>query len=110
GIPGGAGAPFGRVMTGQPITNDSQDWRWYFNGDFMVVKVTDAEATVPGKGYRTQNDRYGSPLSGDGGSWGQLGTESTNDGTWNWQYHGTTEGQPGPVDLQLLGWHHLQLN
>ncbi|EKL51685.1 hypothetical protein ACIN5180_1265 [Acinetobacter baumannii OIFC180] len=43
GIPGGAGAPFGRVMTGQPITNDSQDWRWYFNGDFMVVKVTDAK-------------------------------------------------------------------
>ncbi|MFY6880495.1 phage tail protein, partial [Acinetobacter baumannii] len=71
GIPGGAGAPFGRVMTGQPITNDSQDWRWYLNGDFMVVKVTDAEASVPGKGYRTQNDRYGSPLSGDGGGWGQ---------------------------------------
>ncbi|HFG4619062.1 TPA: host specificity factor TipJ family phage tail protein, partial [Acinetobacter baumannii] len=46
GIPGGAGAPFGRVMTGQPITNDSQDWRWYLNGDFMVVKVTDAEASV----------------------------------------------------------------
>ncbi|ETQ75364.1 hypothetical protein P667_3988, partial [Acinetobacter baumannii UH5107] len=41
GIPGGAGAPFGRVMTGQPISNDSQDWRWYLNGDFMVVKVTD---------------------------------------------------------------------
>ena len=29
GIPGGAGAPFGRVMTGQPISNDSQDYRLY---------------------------------------------------------------------------------
>lgn len=103
GIPGGAGAPFGRVMTGQPITNDSQDWRWYLNGDFMVVKVTDAEASVPGKGYRTQNDRYGSPLSGDGGNWGQRGTKSTNDGTWNWQYHGTTEGQPGPGGPAIVG-------
>ena len=45
----GAGAPFGRVMTGQPISNDSQDWHWYLNGDFMVVKVTDAEAAVPVK-------------------------------------------------------------
>ncbi|WP_024435914.1 host specificity factor TipJ family phage tail protein [Acinetobacter baumannii] len=103
GIPGGAGAPFGRVMTGQPITNDSQDWRWYLNGDFMVVKVTDAEASVPGKGYRTQNDRYGSPLSGDGGGWGKRGTKSTNDGTWNWQYHGTTEGQPGPGGPAIIG-------
>ncbi|CVI01152.1 hypothetical protein AMPH_12357 [Acinetobacter baumannii] len=90
-------------MTGQPITSDSQDWRWYLNGDFMVVKVTDAEAAVPGKGYRTQNDRYGSPLSGDGGNWGQRGTKSTNDGTWNWQYHGTTEGQPGPGGPAIVG-------
>ena len=26
------------------------------------MKITDAEASVPGKGYRTQNERYGSPL------------------------------------------------
>jgi hypothetical protein len=38
-------------------------------------------APAPGKGYRTQNDRYGSPLSGDGGNWGQRGTKSTNDGS-----------------------------
>ncbi|OIF51668.1 hypothetical protein A7M44_13860 [Acinetobacter baumannii] len=54
-------------------------------------------------GYRTQNDRYGSPLSGDGGGWGQRGTKSTNDGTWNWQYHGTTEGQPGPGGPAIVG-------
>ncbi|RSO39148.1 host specificity factor TipJ family phage tail protein [Acinetobacter lactucae] len=103
GIPGGAGAPFGRVMTGQPIYNDTQDWRWYFIDSFMVVKVTDAEAEIPGKGYRTQNDRYGSPLSGDGGGWGQRGTKSTNDGTWNWNYHGTTEGQPGAGGTAIVG-------
>lgn len=103
GVPGGAGAPFGRVMTGQPIYNDTQDWRWYFIDSFMVVKVTDAEAEIPGKGYRTQNDRYGSPLSGDGGGWGQRGTKSTNDGTWNWNYHGTTEGQPGAGGTAIVG-------
>lgn len=104
GIPGGAGAPFGRIMTGQPIYNDTQDWRWYFEGGYlMVVKVTDAEAVIPGKGYRTQNDRYGSPLSGDGGGWGQCGTKSTNSGTWNWNYHGTTEGQPGAGGSAIIG-------
>ncbi|PRO26123.1 hypothetical protein B9W60_18470, partial [Acinetobacter baumannii] len=103
GIPGGAGAPFGRVMTGQPISSDSQDWRWYFGSYFNVLKITDAEASVPGKGYRTQNDRYGSPLSGDGGNWGERGTKSTNDGTWNWKYHGTTEGQPGPGGPAIVG-------
>ncbi|MGT2549031.1 host specificity factor TipJ family phage tail protein [Acinetobacter geminorum] len=103
GVPGGAGAPFGRVMTGQPIYNDTQDWRWYFIDSFMVVKVTDAEAEMPGKGYRTQNDRYGSPLSGDGGGWGQRGTKSTNDGTWNWNYHGTIEGQPGAGGTAIVG-------
>ncbi|URM40009.1 host specificity factor TipJ family phage tail protein [Acinetobacter sp. AS23] len=104
GVPGGAGAPFGRVMTGQPIYNDTQDWRWYLNGGYlMVVKVTDAEAVIPGKGYRTQNDRYVSPLSGDGGGWGQRGTKSTNSGTSNWNYHGTTEGQPGAGGTAIVG-------
>ncbi|MCU4428458.1 host specificity factor TipJ family phage tail protein [Acinetobacter pittii] len=105
GVPGGAGAPFGRVMTGQPIYNDTQDWRWYLEGGYLlVVKVTDAEAEIPGKGYRTPNDgRYVSPLSGDGGGWGQRGTKSTNDGTWNWQYHGTTEGQPGAGGTAIVG-------
>ncbi|WP_227063328.1 host specificity factor TipJ family phage tail protein [Acinetobacter pittii] len=105
GVPGGAGAPFGRVMTGQPIHNDTQDWRWYLEGGYLlVVKVTDAEAEIPGKGYRTPNDgRYVSPLSGDGGGWGQRGTKSTNDGTWNWRYHGTTEGQPGPGGTAIVG-------
>ncbi|SSU95888.1 Putative bacteriophage protein [Acinetobacter baumannii] len=103
GIPGGAGAPFGRVMTGQPISNDSQDYRLYLESYLLVMKITDAEASVPGKGYRTQNERYGSPLSGDGGNWGERGTKSTNDGTWNWQYHGTTEGQPGPGGPAIIG-------
>ncbi|WP_296528130.1 host specificity factor TipJ family phage tail protein [Acinetobacter oleivorans] len=105
GVPGGAGAPFGRVMTGQPIYNDTQDWRWYFTGGYlMVVKVTDADAVTPGKGYRTPNgDRYVSPLSGDGGGWGQRGTKSTNSGTWNWNYHGTTEGQPGAGGTAIVG-------
>ncbi|KRI52008.1 host specificity factor TipJ family phage tail protein [Acinetobacter pittii] len=105
GVPGGAGAPFGRVLTGQPIYNDTQDWRWYLEGGYLlVVKVTDAEAEIPGKGYRTPNDgRYGSPLSGDGGGWGQRGTKSTNDGTWNWNYHGTTEGQPGAGGTAIIG-------
>ncbi|MFV5376183.1 host specificity factor TipJ family phage tail protein [Acinetobacter calcoaceticus] len=104
GIPGGAGAPFGRVMTGQPIYNDTQDWRWYFIDSFMVVKVTDADAVTPGKGYRTPNsDRYVSPLSGDGGGWGQRGTKSTNSGTSNWNYHGTTEGQPGAGGTAIVG-------
>lgn len=105
GVPGGAGAPFGRVLTGQPIYNDTQDWRWYLEGGYLlVVKVTDAEAEIPGKGYRTPNDgRYGSPLSGDGGGWGQRGTKSTNDETWNWNYHGTTEGQPGAGGTAIVG-------
>lgn len=105
GVPGGAGAPFGRVMTGQPIYNDTQDWRWYFTGGYlMVVKVTDAEAEMAGKGYRTPNgDRYVSPLSGDGGGWGQRGTKSTNSGTSNWNYHGTTEGQPGAGGTAIVG-------
>jgi hypothetical protein len=105
GVPGGAGAPFGRVMTGQPIYNDTQDWRWYFTGGYlMVVKVTDADAVTPGKGYRTPNsDRYVSPLSGDGGGWGQRGTKSTNSGTSNWNYHGTTEGQPGAGGTAIVG-------
>ncbi len=92
-------------MTGQPIYNDTQDWRWYLEGGYLlVVKVTDAEAEIPGKGYRTPNDgRYVSPLSGDGGGWGQRGTKSTNDGTWNWQYHGTTEGQPGAGGTAIVG-------
>lgn len=112
GVPGGAGAPFGRVMTGQPIYNDTQDWRWYFTGGYlMVVKVTDADAVTPGKGYRTPNsDRYVSPLSGDGGGWGQRGTKSTNSGTSNWNYHGTTEGQPGAGGKAIVGVAHLQLN
>ncbi|MFH7953202.1 phage tail protein, partial [Acinetobacter baumannii] len=55
GIPGGAGAPFGRVMTGQPISNDSQDYRLYLESYLLVMKITDAEASAPGKGYRTQN-------------------------------------------------------
>ncbi|MDA3542464.1 host specificity factor TipJ family phage tail protein [Acinetobacter sp. AOR18_HL] len=105
GVPGGAGAPFGRVMTGQPIYNDTQDWRWYLEGGYLlVVKVTDAEAEIPGKGYRTPNDgRYVSPLSGDGGGWGQRGTKSTNSGTSNWNYHGTTEGQPGAGGTAIVG-------
>uniref|UniRef100_UPI0024DE80B7 host specificity factor TipJ family phage tail protein n=1 Tax=Acinetobacter pittii TaxID=48296 RepID=UPI0024DE80B7 len=105
GVPGGAGAPFGRVMTGQPIYNDTQDWRWYLNGGYLlVVKVTDADAVTPGKGYRTPNgDRYVSPLSGDGGGWGQRGTKSTNSGTSNWNYHGTTEGQPGAGGTAIVG-------
>lgn len=105
GVPGGAGAPFGRVMTGQPIYNDTQDWRWYFTGGYlMVVKVTDADAVTPGKGYRTPNsDRYVSPLSGDGGVWGQRGTKSTNSGTSNWNYHGTTEGLPGAGGTAIVG-------
>ena len=105
GVPGGAGAPFGRVMTGQPIYNDTQDWRWYLNGGYLlVVKVTDAEAATPGKGYRTPtSDRYVSPLSGDGGGWGQRGTKSTNSGTSNWNYHGTTEGQPGAGGTAIVG-------
>ncbi|KCZ13866.1 hypothetical protein K034_4099, partial [Acinetobacter baumannii 42057_3] len=28
---------------------------------------------------------------------------STNDGTWNWKYHGTTEGQPGPGGPAIVG-------
>lgn len=104
GVPGGAGAPFGRVMTGQPIYNDTQDWRWYLNGGYLLVfKVTDAEASISGKGYRFQDDRYGSPLSGDGGGWGQRGTKSTNSGTWNWNYHGTTEGEPGAGGAAIVG-------
>ncbi|WP_025468282.1 hypothetical protein, partial [Acinetobacter baumannii] len=89
--------------TGQPISNDSQDYRLYLESYLLVMKITDAEASVPGKGYRTQNDRYGSPLSGDGGGWGERGTKSTNGGTWNWQYHGTTEGQPGPGGPAIVG-------
>ncbi|MFE1971615.1 hypothetical protein ACFMJR_22745, partial [Acinetobacter baumannii] len=74
--------PFGRVMTGQPISNDSQDYRLYLESYLMVMKITDAEASVPGKGYRTQNDRYGSPLSGDGGNWGERGNFGTKREIW----------------------------
>ncbi|MBY8895869.1 hypothetical protein KSX25_14720 [Acinetobacter baumannii] len=39
--------------------------------------------------------------NGDGGKLGR--TKSTNDGTWNWKYHGTTEGQPGQVGPAIVG-------
>ncbi|ENL6233932.1 hypothetical protein AB5O52_003217, partial [Acinetobacter baumannii] len=103
GVAGGGGAPFGRVMTGQPISNDSQGERLYLDGYLQVNKVTDASAEISGKGYRLANSYVTSPLSGDGGNWGERGTKSTNDGTWNWQYHGTTEGQPGPGGPAIVG-------
>ena len=77
-----------------------------FGSYFNVLKITDAEASVPGKGYRTQNDRYGSPLSGDGGNWGERGTKSTNDGTWNWNTMAQLKVSRGQVDLQLWELHH----
>ncbi len=49
GIPGGAGAPFGRVMTGQPISSDSQDWRWYFGSYFNVLKLLMPKLRYPEK-------------------------------------------------------------
>lgn len=100
---GGGGAPFGRVMTGQPIYSDSQDWRSYLEGYLLVMKATDADAEIAGKGARFANSYATPPLSGDGGGWGQRGTKSTNSGTWNWRYHGTTEGQPGPGGTAIVG-------
>lgn len=100
---GGGGAPFGRVMTGQPIYSDSQDWRLYLEGYLLVMKATDADAEIAGKGARFANSYTTPPLSGDGGGWGQRGTKSTNSGTWNWRYHGTTEGQPGPGGTAIVG-------
>lgn len=103
GCAGGGGAPFGRVMSGQPVYSDSQDWRLYLDGYLIVMKSTDADAEIPGKGSRVVNSYVTSPLSGDGGNWGERGTKSINDGTWNWNYHGTTEGQPGAGGAAIVG-------
>ncbi len=76
-------------MTGQPISNDSQDYRLYLESYLLVMKITDAEASVPGKGYRTQNEAPNLPMMehGTGNTMAQL------------------KASQGRVDLQLLGWH-----
>lgn len=103
GIPGGGGAPFGMTMTKVPLSYDWPERRIYYDDKYRTDKVTDAQAEIPGQGYRNQNDRYGSPLSGNGGAWGKRGTKSTNDGTWNWNFNGTQEGQPGPGGPAIIG-------
>ncbi len=68
------------------------------------MKITDAEASVPGKGYRTQNDRYGSPLSiGDGGNWGERvpSLPMMEHGIGNTMER--LEGQPGPGGPAIAG-------
>ncbi|OBY75251.1 bacteriophage protein [Acinetobacter gyllenbergii] len=103
GVPGGGGAPFGMALTKVPISSEVPQFRGYFNNNYQTDKVSDAQAEIPGQGYRKQTKDEGSPLSGNGGGWGQRGTKSSNSGEWNWRYHGTLEGQSGPGGPAIIG-------
>ncbi len=103
GAPGGGGAPFGRVLTDVPISQEVPQFRSYFNNDYQTDKISDAQRDIPGSGYQRNNGDSVTPLSGNGGGWGQRGTKSINAGEWNWRYHGTLEGEPGPGGAAIIG-------
>ena len=103
GAPGGGGAPFGRVLTDVPISQEVPQFRSYFNNDYQTDKISDAQRDIPGSGYQRNNGDSVTPLSGNGGGWGQRGTKSVNAGDWNWRYHGTLEGEPGPGGAAIIG-------
>ncbi|RPE30871.1 hypothetical protein EC846_1572 [Acinetobacter sp. BIGb0102] len=103
GVPGGGGAPYGRVLTNVPIAQEVPRFRAFFDNNYIVEKVTDATFDTPGKGYQKLDSDYSSPVSGNGGGWGQRGTNSANVGTWNWSYHGTLEGLAGPGGAAIIG-------
>ena len=103
GAPGGGGAPFGRVLTDVPISQEVPQFRSYFNNDYQTDKISDAQRDIPGSGYQRNNGDSVTPLSGNGGGWGQRGTKSVNAGEWNWRYHGTLEGEPGPGGPAIIG-------
>ncbi|WP_047428654.1 host specificity factor TipJ family phage tail protein [Acinetobacter sp. neg1] len=103
GVPGGGGAPYGRVLTNVPIAQEVPRFRAFFDNNYIVDKVSDATFDTPGKGYQKLDSDYSSPVSGGGGGWGQRGTNSVNTGTWNWSYHGTLEGLAGPGGPAIIG-------
>ncbi|EKU55900.1 hypothetical protein ACINWC323_1315 [Acinetobacter sp. WC-323] len=103
GACGGGGAPFGMALSFVPTSSEVPRFRGYFNNNYETDKVSDAQRDIPGKGYQRNNSSEVSPLSGNGGGWGQCGTKSLNKGEWNWKYHGTLEGQPGPGGPAIIG-------
>jgi len=86
-----------------PTSSEVPQFRGYFNNNYQTDKITDAQRDIPGRGYQRVTGDYGSPFSGNGGGWGQRGTKSVNTGTWNWNYHGTIEGEPGPGGPAIIG-------
>nr|WP_314523974.1 host specificity factor TipJ family phage tail protein [uncultured Acinetobacter sp.] len=109
GAPGGGGAPFGRVLTDVPISQEVPQFRSYFNNNYQTDKVSDAQRDISGRGYQRNNGDSVTPLSGNGGGWGQRGTKSINAGEWNWRYHGTLEGEPGLGGPAIIGMPLLNL-
>ncbi|WP_332604789.1 host specificity factor TipJ family phage tail protein [Acinetobacter sp. ESBL14] len=103
GVPGGGGAPYGRVLTDVPIIQEVPRFRAFFDNNYIVDKVSDATFDTPGKGYQKLDSDYSTPVSGGGGGWGQRGTNSANTGTWNWSYHGTLEGLAGSGGPAIIG-------
>lgn len=67
GVPGGGGAPFGRVLTDVPISQEVTQFRLFFDNHYQIDKGSDAQKDIPGKGYQRNAGDYGSPLSGSGG-------------------------------------------
>lgn len=103
GTCGGGGAPFGMALSFVPTSSEVPRFRGYFNNNYQTDKVSDAQRDIPGQGYQRNNSSEVSPLSGNGGGWGQRGTKSLNQGEWNWRYHGTIEGEPGPGGPAIIG-------
>ncbi|KYQ84247.1 hypothetical protein AWW72_10115 [Acinetobacter sp. NRRL B-65365] len=103
GTCGGGGAPFGMALSYLPTSSEVPQFRGYFNNNYQTNKISDAQRDIPGRGYQKLDSDYSSPLSGNGGGWGQRGTKSLNTGTWNWNYHGTLEGLAGPGGPAIIG-------
>lgn len=103
GTCGGGGAPFGMALSFVPTSSEVPQFRGYFNNNYQTNKISDAQRDIPGQGYQRNNSSEVSPLSGNGGGWGQRGTKSLNKGEWNWRYHGTIEGEPGPGGPAIIG-------
>ncbi len=103
GVPGGGGAPFGRVLSYVAVAQEVPQFRAFFENNYIVNKVSDATLTVPGQGYRKQDKDEGTPLSGYGGVWGGVGTAAVSSETYGWKYHGTFAGLPGPGGPAIIG-------
>lgn len=79
----GGGAPFGMPLSFVPTSSEVPQFRGNFNNNYQTDKITDAQRDISDKGYQKLESDYSSPISGNGGGWGQRGTKSVNTGTWN---------------------------